>query len=324
MMATPERPPIFERFGYTTRQAQFLELVARHGGYFLRRQYVMFTGRAHGLATVRFLRHALAQGHVRALPYARHGHVFHLHARPLYAAIGEEHNRNRRSAEWEAVVRKLMGMDFVLAHPTATFWASEAEKSALLTQMHVLQSLWPNRRYESKRPNGAVTVRYFVDKMPWYSVPNDARLWFAYVDAETTLAGFETFLVQYRDVLRAVSSGVTYVAPTTWRGAIQPVFDRVLASGSPSMFTLPTLLTYFQLRQKVDAQRFEALTVADLARFRDLRMRFNREATDDLYARWHRHGDQSIQRPMWIASRPFRVSCMYIVLSTATISSRTS
>ena len=41
-------------------------------------------------------------------------------ARPLYAAIGEEDNRNRRPAEWDAVLRKLMTLDFVLAHPTAT------------------------------------------------------------------------------------------------------------------------------------------------------------------------------------------------------------
>ena len=296
MMATPERPQTFERFGYTARQAQFLEIVARHGGYFLRRQYVLFTRRAHGLATVRFLRHALAQGHVRALPYARHGHVFHLHARPLYAAIGEEHHRNRRSVEWEAMVRKLMGLDFVLAHPAVTFWASESEKSALLTEMHVPQSLWPSRQYESTHPNRAVTVRYFVDKMPWYHVPNDPRLWFAYVDAESTLAGFQTFLVQYREVLNAVSSGVTYVAPTASCGTIQSVFDRVLASGPPSIFTGPTLRAYFQLRQKVDAQQFEALTVADLARFRDLRARLNGDGVDDFYMRWQRAGDESIQR----------------------------
>jgi hypothetical protein len=79
----------------------------------------------------------------------------------------------------------------------------------------------------------------------------------------------ERFLVQYRELLRGVSSGVTYVAPTAWRGAIQPVFDRVLASGPASMFTVPTLRAYFQLRQQVDAQQFEALTVADLARFRE-------------------------------------------------------
>lgn len=294
MTTERDRPHVFERFGYTTRQAQFLGLVARHGGYFLRRQYVTFTGHAHGLATVRFLDQAVARGHVRTVPYGRHGHVFHLCARPLYAALGEEHNRNRRTVEWEAVIRKLMTVDFVLAHSGATFWASEPEKSALLTQLHIGQGLWPVRQYQSRRPSGPSTRRYFVDKMPWYRSPDDARLWFAYVDVETTLAGFETFLVQYREVLRAVSSGVTYVAPTVWRGAIQPVFDRVLSGGAPSVFRLSTLLTYFRLRQKVEAERFGELTVADLAQFRDLRGRY-REAVGDLYARWLRGGDEAVQ-----------------------------
>src|SRR5689334_23975110 len=91
-----------ERFGYTSRQAAFLALVARHGGYFLRRQYVAFTGQSHGLATVRFLRRLVERRHARTLS-TLDGAVFHLSARPLYAALGEEHNRNRRRADWEAV-----------------------------------------------------------------------------------------------------------------------------------------------------------------------------------------------------------------------------
>ena len=125
MTAHDVRCQALEMLGYTPRQAQFLVLVALHGGYFLRRQYVTFTGTPHGQATVRFLAQCVAREHVRMLPYGRHGHVFHLYARPLYAAIGEEDNRNRRPAEWDAVIRKLMTVDFVLAHPTARFLATE-------------------------------------------------------------------------------------------------------------------------------------------------------------------------------------------------------
>jgi hypothetical protein len=119
MTANDVRCQALEMLGYTPRQAQFFVLVALHGGYFLRRQYVTFTGTPHGQATVRFLAHSVAREHVRVLPYGRQGHVFHLYARPLYAAIGQEDNRNRRPAEWDAVVRKLMTVDFVLANQTA-------------------------------------------------------------------------------------------------------------------------------------------------------------------------------------------------------------
>ena len=130
MTPTTETASVLEAFGYTTRQAQFLALVAVHGGYFLRRQFVAFTRGSHGLATVRFLDRAVTRGDIRSLPYGRQGRVFHVCARPLYAALGEEHNRNRRVAEWDAVTRKLMTLDFVLAHPNARFWATEADKAS--------------------------------------------------------------------------------------------------------------------------------------------------------------------------------------------------
>ena len=69
MMADVERSRVLEGFSYTARQAHFLALVALHGGYFLRRQYVAFTGAAHGQAAVRFIGHTVAREHARAVPY---------------------------------------------------------------------------------------------------------------------------------------------------------------------------------------------------------------------------------------------------------------
>jgi len=192
--------------GYTPRQAQFLVLVALHGGYFLRRHYVAFTGTPHGQAAVRFLAQTVAREHVRIVPYGRQGHVFHLYARPLYAAIGEEDNRNRRPAAWDAVIRKLMTVDFVLAHRSARFLATEEEKEALLRARSISSVVWPHRTYAPRRPSGRTTTRYFVDKMPWYQEGGDDRIWIAYVDAERTLQGFETFLDQYRALLASTSS----------------------------------------------------------------------------------------------------------------------
>ena len=179
----------------------------------------------------------MSRDHVRVLPYGRQGHVFHLYARPLYAAIGEEDNRNRRPAEWDAVLRKLMTVDFVLAHPTARFWATEAEKVALLRERLIPEAVWPHRRYASRRLGGLTTIRYFVDKMPWYQVGDDARLWIAYVDTERTLQGFETFLDQYRALLASLPSGVTYVAPTVWHGAIQAAFTKTFESRDRTLMT---------------------------------------------------------------------------------------
>ena len=280
---------------YTARQARFLGLVALHGGYFLRRQYVAFTGRAHGQATVRFLAHTTARGHVRALPYGRHGHVFHLCARPIYAAIGEEHNRNRRIAEWDAVMRKLMTLDFVLAQPEATFWATEEDKVSLMHELGIRPELWPAKRYVSRHVSGPATTRYFVDKMPWYRASDDPRLWFTYVDAERTLKGFETFVVQYRGVLAAVASGVTYVAQKGWRGAVHAVFNKVAGVDTArTALPLTAFLEYCRLRRDIEAHRIQHLRVDELQRFVSLRSRFSTPPFDDLYEVWLRDGDAAI------------------------------
>jgi len=285
MTAHEVRCQALEMLGYTPRQAQFLVLVALHGGYFLRRQYVAFTGTPHGQAAVRFLTHAVSREHVRVLPYGRQGHVFHLYARPLYAAIGEEDNRNRRPAEWDAVVRKLMTVDFALAHRSVRFLTTEAEKVALLKERLIPADLWPHRTYAPRRPDGPSTIRYFVDKMPWYQDGNDDRLWIAYVDAERTLEGFETFLDQYRALLASVPSGVTYVAPTVWHGVIQHAFTQALqprTRGIMSRFS-----EYCQFRGALETARSHTpLTVDQRRLYRERCGEFLTPAFDVLYKRF--------------------------------------
>jgi RimJ/RimL family protein N-acetyltransferase len=274
-----------EMLGYTARQSRFLVHVALHGGYFLRRQYVAFSGTGHGLAAVRFLAQCVARDHVRALPYGRQGHVFHLFARPLYAAIGEEDNRNRRPAEWDAVMRKLMTLDFVLAHPTARFLATEKEKAALLRERLIPSDVWPHRSYPPRHASGRVTTRYFVDKMPWYQQGDDTRVWIAYVDTERTLQGFQTFLDQYRALLASLPSGVTYVAPTAWHGVIQHAFTKALESRD--LRIVGRFMDYCELRRTIDeAHSNWPLTPDQRRRFREQRAEFLTPAFDALYRKF--------------------------------------
>jgi len=271
--------------GYTARQAQFLVLVARHGGYFLRRQYVAFTGTGHGLAAVRFLAQCVAREHIRVLPYGRQSHVFHLYARPLYASIGEEDNRNRRPAEWDAVIRKLMTLDFVLAHPGARFLATEDEKVALLRERLIPADVWPHRRYAPRHSSGRATTRYFVDKMPWYQQGDDARVWIAYVDAEHTLQGFQTFLDQYRALLASLPSGVTYIAPTAWHGVIQQAFTRALESHDRGI--MRRFVEYCDFRRTIDETHSNRLLRPDQRRqFREQCAEFRTPAFDALYRKF--------------------------------------
>ena len=284
MSATDTCPLPLERFGYTSRQAAFLALVARHGGYFLRRQYVAFTGQSHGLVTVRFLRRLVERRHARTLS-TLDGAVFHLSARPLYAALGEEHNRNRRRADWEAVSRKLLTVDFVLSHRHDTFYATETEKVSHLTHLRIGRELWPSRSYAARRAKGSATIRYFVDKMPWHRTQSEPELWFDYVDTEQSLAGFETFLSQYGPLFRTLTCGVTYVARAVDSRAVTALFTRVLARGSVLTPTRLDLVVYFRVRRDIEAGRAATLLPEERRRFIQFSSHFS-VAFDDLYAMW--------------------------------------
>jgi hypothetical protein len=294
MMSDLERSRGLAYFGYTARQAHFLTLVALHGGYFLRRQYVQFTGGGHGLAAVRFLAKAAAHDHIRQLPCGRHGAMFHLYARPVYAALGQEHNRNRRPAEWIAVVRKLMTLDFVLTKPGVQFWATEEDKASLLRELHVDQQAWPAKCYKPRHDGKAVTTRHFVDKMPWYREPDDPRVWFAYVNAESTLAGFDAFLREYAAVLEALPSGVSYIGLSPCRARVESWFAQRHRRGPASVFSVPAFLDYCAMRRHVEAGTLHALSVSDIQRFRELRSRFAARSFDDLFRRWELHGEAAV------------------------------
>jgi hypothetical protein len=297
MTTQEQRCAAVEAFGYTQRQAQFLVRVALHGGYFLRRQYLAFTGLAHGQASDRFLARAIERGHVRALPFPRFGNVYHLFARPLHAAIGEEHNRNRRLVEAEVLTRKPLALDFVISTPEGQFIATEEDKVALLTELGVWQDYWPSKRYSPRRGRGLSVTRYFVDKMPWVRLPGDDRLWFVYVDSESTLAGVETFVTQYGRLLRVVPCGVIYVGTSAWPAAIRRAMDCGLARagelgpGRPSAFR-----EYCRIRKLVEAKQYDRLPGVDLTKFRELRKEFGRAAFDDLYARWCEGGEIAVAK----------------------------
>ena len=54
--------------------------------------------------------------------------IFHVHHKPLYAAIGEPDNRNRRRVTIDRAIQRLMVLDGVLADRFITWLGSEREK----------------------------------------------------------------------------------------------------------------------------------------------------------------------------------------------------
>lgn len=157
--------------GFNPRQAAFLTTVALHGGYCLRRQYGTFTGQKYGKTVCDFLDRLVDERLATRVTFrADRGGIYHLFARRLYLAIGEENNRNRRPTTPAVIARKLMLLDFVLANRHYDWHATEREKRQLLVKrLEVPDAILPHRTY-TPRVGSAVpaanTTRYMVQKLP--------------------------------------------------------------------------------------------------------------------------------------------------------------
>jgi hypothetical protein len=126
-----ERVPALALLGFSERQTRFLVTVALHGGFCLRRQYVTFAGLKYGAGVRDFLDRLVVRKLATRFAFRRdRGHVYHLRASAIYDPIGQPDNRNRRSASAALIARKLMILDYVLAHPNVEWLATEEDKVA--------------------------------------------------------------------------------------------------------------------------------------------------------------------------------------------------
>jgi hypothetical protein len=116
-------------YGFTERQARFLALAMLHAGVCLGRQYCQFAGIARGKAMREFFTGLVARGYATAYPRA-HGttHLYHIHAKALYEAVGEPNNRHRRPTPLPRAVERLMLLDAVIARPDMTWLATERRR----------------------------------------------------------------------------------------------------------------------------------------------------------------------------------------------------
>jgi hypothetical protein len=155
-------------FGLTDRQAGFLVTVMRHSGVFLGRQYAAFAGITHGQKVHDFIERLLVRRFARPIELGTTGRtrIFHVHYKPLYAALGEPDNRNRRRVAIVRTIQRLMILDAVLADRSVTWLGSEHEKRRYFMK-RLGDSLRDNeypRLVFGEPPN--LIVRYFPDKLP--------------------------------------------------------------------------------------------------------------------------------------------------------------
>ena len=204
--ATTERAKVLLPFGFTERQARFLATVMLHSGVFVGRQYAAFAGITHGQKVHDFLEKLIVRRFVTPIELGSTGRtrIFHVHHKPLYAAIGEPDNRNRRRVTIDRAIQRLMVLDGVLADRFVTWLGSEREKRRYFKQRlgdSLRDDEYP-RLVFGKRPN--VTVRYFPDKLPIGYDRDHRRHVFMYLARSPSPMDFRVFILRHLELLNAL------------------------------------------------------------------------------------------------------------------------
>jgi hypothetical protein len=301
-LTNDERVRAVMTLGYTEREATFLCLVALLGGYFLRRQFCQYLGIEVGGTAAALIEKLLQNKHAAALIGSHNVKVYHLSSRRLYAALGQEDNRNRRCRETLAIQRRLMILDFVLGHLAHVYFTTEQDKVDFFTGTRRLPlSVLPAKQYRSPS-TGQVTTRYFVDKSPIYYPSSNTSVMppvhFCYVDEALTRSGFETFLSQYRSLFEALGQfRLVYVTASAVPGASAgKVFERFIARiGTSEERQSPAALTsrlnaYFAMRRQYEGGQLDGFDRSRLIQLRNDRQRFSGVEYEAVYERWKQVG----------------------------------
>jgi hypothetical protein len=300
-MTNEERIFALQNWGYTRRQATFLCTVALHSGYFLRRQYHEFLGQKPGASAERLIQRALAKGHIRIHGSANRTLIYHLGARSVYEVLADDGNPNQRWRQPSSVRTKLMGLDFVLAHPQHRYLATEDEKlDFFCSTLGLGQDCLFARDYPSRHTMGPQRTRYFVDRFPIFVTSAAANVGplvsFCYVDgARAKPSGFATYLGHYHALFSSLAAfELVYVAVDP---QIFPKAERVFAQcvrpslSQPADPLLARMREHFRVRELFESQGSRCLDQQHLDRFRDELEEYREPKFEALYQQWKNERD---------------------------------
>jgi hypothetical protein len=291
-MTFGERVHQVTTLGFLDRHARFLVTVLLHAGVCVGRQYCAFAGIRRGQVMHDFFTDLVGRGFATAYPHA-HGstHLYHLHAKALYQAIGEPNSRYRRPTPLPRAVERLMVLDAVLASPDLTWLATEREKVSHFTRKTRLQPRELPHLIFGTPPK--ITIRYFPDKLP---IGLDAGGWtptFLYLLTRRLPIDFRAFLHRHAELLRALPTWtIRLLAPRHLAGAI-PRYQAALRDELATPLqraTLDELQWYFAQRQKGVSTPG---VIAD-ARFQRAQEAFASPRFRVLYRTWLQDGDAAL------------------------------
>jgi hypothetical protein len=302
-MDNNQRISRLQSLGYNAGEASFLCVAALHSGFFQRRQYSTFSGKGPGYADVALGEKLLRLGHATVTALCHNRKLYHLCYKPFYAAMGETDNRNRRDREPQAIKRRLMMLDYVIAHPGFRFFPTEDEKVAFFTEERGIDGEHLPRKLYRSAAGGTTTMRHFVDKSPIFIDPtedqNQSIVHFCFVDEGLhSTSSFEQYLQEYRPLFaRLERLEVLYLAcsPDQFYAA-ERLFARLFSSANraPVDPLAMRIVEHFKVRDAYERRDMTGLNQAKIIQLRAERTEFSSSKYEALFARWKRDGDAAV------------------------------
>jgi len=191
--------------GFTDRQARFLLTVMRHAGVCLERQYCTFSGIAHGKNSQSFFHTLVTQGYATRHPCGTsRTHLYHIHAKALYRAMGEPEHRHRHGPSLPRAIERLMLLDGVLAEPSLSWLGSAQEKADYFGERYGVGEA--DRPAVKRTARGGAFWRSFPDALPIGVSDGHRAVLFLFLVVEPRSMKFREFLQRHRALLRVLPS----------------------------------------------------------------------------------------------------------------------
>jgi hypothetical protein len=212
-------------FGYNEQEARFLYLAATHSGYFTRRQFLSFTHQTKGCLVHRFTTKLLTQHHAQATQYGHKTYVFKLTSRKIYDLIGKQDLRDHRFHTADFIRKRLLVLDFVLAHLDLQYLESQKEKLKFFHEQLGVPATPLLGQTDSTGGLDPSLNRFFKDRFPLFlsarngSMPGSALPTFVYCDpAHHGIFWFAGYLDRHQVFLRRLPAfNLIYATPTRWK-----------------------------------------------------------------------------------------------------------
>jgi hypothetical protein len=204
--ANAERLAAIASFGFTERQARFLVDVLLHAGVFVERQYCSSAGIVHGQKSTDFIKALVDRRFATPIAIGKlhRGRMFHVHYKPLWAAVGEPDSRFRKPAATGRMIERVMLLDAVLDDRDHVWLGPAKDKRRHFTRRlgdRLDVHAYPRLTFGD---DPATTVRYFPDKLPIGDHQSFDRQVFVYLVTHPSPMDFRLFLLRHAPLLQVL------------------------------------------------------------------------------------------------------------------------